>query len=77
MPLIPTLGKQRQAEVFEFKAGLVYKVGSKTGQTGLKSEFQDSPGHRDPILGGREASSKVRHLSLETLSSLKVRSLSI
>jgi hypothetical protein len=35
MPLIPALGRQRQA-ISEFKASLVYK-----------SEFQDSPGYTE------------------------------
>jgi hypothetical protein len=30
MPLISALGRQRQADLCEFKASLVYKVGSRT-----------------------------------------------
>jgi len=30
MPLIPALGSQRQALVFEFETSLVYRVSSKT-----------------------------------------------
>ena len=29
-PLIPALGKQRQADICEFKVNLVYKVSSRT-----------------------------------------------
>lgn len=31
MPLIPTLGRQKQAELWEFKVSLVYEASSKTG----------------------------------------------
>ena len=31
MPLIPTLGRQRQVEICEFGANLVYKASSRTG----------------------------------------------
>jgi hypothetical protein len=30
MPLIPSLGRQRQADLCEFKASLVYRVSSRT-----------------------------------------------
>ena len=30
MPLIPTFGRQRQADVYELRAGLVYRVSSST-----------------------------------------------
>ena len=30
MPLIPALGKQRQADLHEFKVSLVYRVSSRT-----------------------------------------------
>ena len=30
MPLIPALGRQRQANLYEFKANLVYRVNSRT-----------------------------------------------
>ena len=30
-PLIPELGRQRQADFFEFEASLLYRVSSKTG----------------------------------------------
>ncbi|EGV91257.1 hypothetical protein I79_026099 [Cricetulus griseus] len=33
MPLIPALGKQRQADLSEFKASLVYKVSFRTART--------------------------------------------
>ena len=33
MPLIPALGRQRQMDLCEFKASLVYKVSSKTART--------------------------------------------
>ena len=32
-PLIPGLGKERQADLSEFKASLVYKVSSRTART--------------------------------------------
>ena len=32
MPLIPALGKQRQAELCEFKTSLVYKVSSRSAK---------------------------------------------
>ena len=32
-PVIPTLGRQRQAELSEFKASLVYKASSRTIRT--------------------------------------------
>ncbi|CAO2577223.1 hypothetical protein LEMLEM_LOCUS19 [Lemmus lemmus] len=31
MPLIPALGRQRQADLCEFKASLVYRASSRTG----------------------------------------------
>jgi hypothetical protein len=31
-PLIPTLGRQRQVGLIEFKASLIYKVGSRTSR---------------------------------------------
>ena len=33
MPLIPALGRQRQADLSDFQASLVYKVSSKTART--------------------------------------------
>jgi hypothetical protein len=32
MPLIPALGKQRQADLCEFKASLVYRADSRTAR---------------------------------------------
>lgn len=32
MVLIPGFGRQRQADLFEFKTSLVYKVGSRTAR---------------------------------------------
>ena len=32
MPLIPALGRQRQADLCEFKASLVYSVSSRTAR---------------------------------------------
>jgi hypothetical protein len=32
MPLIPALGRQRQADFSEFKASLIYKVSSRTAK---------------------------------------------
>ena len=32
MPLIPTLGRQRQADLSVFKASLVYRVSSRTAR---------------------------------------------
>jgi hypothetical protein len=43
MPLIPALGKQRQADLYEFKASLVYRANSRTvkaPQKNLVSKYQ-------------------------------------
>jgi hypothetical protein len=32
MPLIPVLGRQRQADLYEFEASLVYRVSSRTAR---------------------------------------------
>ena len=31
MPLIPALGRQRQVDLYEFEASLIYRVSSRTG----------------------------------------------
>ena len=36
--LIPSLGRQRQVDLCEFKASLVYRVNSRSGLTGLLGE---------------------------------------
>jgi hypothetical protein len=33
MPLIPVLGRQKQADLFEFEANMVYRVSSRTSRT--------------------------------------------
>ena len=33
MPLIPALGRQRQVDLCDFKAGLIYRVSSRTART--------------------------------------------
>ena len=35
-PLIPALGRQRQADLYEFKASLIYRVSSRTGSKGAE-----------------------------------------
>jgi hypothetical protein len=43
MPLILALGKQRQAELYEFKASLVYRVRSRTARILLHREIVSKP----------------------------------
>jgi hypothetical protein len=43
MPLIPALGRQRQAVLCEFKASVVYRVSSRTAKVAQKSP--DSKNH--------------------------------
>ena len=45
MPLIPALGKQRQADLCEFEASLVYRTSSRTGYKATQ---------RNPVLKNRE-----------------------
>jgi hypothetical protein len=39
MPLMPTLGRQRQVELCEFKASLVYRVSSRTAKATQRNPF--------------------------------------
>jgi hypothetical protein len=40
MPLIPALRRQRQAELYEFKASLMYRVNSRTAGLHRETLFQ-------------------------------------
>jgi hypothetical protein len=40
MPLIPVLGSQRQADLCEFEASLVYRVNFRTGKRQIKGILQ-------------------------------------
>ena len=63
MPLIPALGRQRQAELCEFKASLVYRASSRTGSKAT----QRNPISKNP----KEKSQIYRHLHTNSFSSLK------
>ena len=39
MPLIPALGRQKQADLYEYEASLVYKASSKTGYKATEKPF--------------------------------------
>jgi hypothetical protein len=46
MPLVPALGRQRQEDLCEFEASLVYRVSPRTARAT----------QRNPVLGVRKAS---------------------
>ena len=43
MPLIPTLGRQRQVDLCEFEASLVYIVSSRTGSKATEKPCLEKP----------------------------------
>ena len=45
MPLIPALGRQRQADVCEFKASLVYRVSFRTGSKATEKTCLETAPH--------------------------------
>ena len=51
MPLIPAFGRQRQADLSEFKANLVYRVSFRTGSKAT---------HRHPVLKNKKTKYKKR-----------------
>ena len=43
MPLIPALGRQRQEDLCEFEASLVYTVSSRTGSIATEKPYLEKP----------------------------------
>jgi hypothetical protein len=65
MPLIPALGKQREADLCEFEASLVYRVSARTARTTQKAMSQEKRRKKGKT---RQEKKSVWSLSLSDLS---------
>ena len=55
MPLILALGRQRQADLYEFKASLVYRASSNTGSKATQ---------RNPVLKSKQSNEQTNKIVL-------------
>ena len=60
MPLIPVLGRQRQAELCEFKAILVYRSSSRTAKAAQRNPVSKSKADRQNGTNKKERKRKLK-----------------
>ena len=71
MPLIPILGRQKQADLCEFKVSLVYRVSSRTARATQKKPCLEKEGGGVGREGGRRGGGRGREGSYGLLRKKK------
>ena len=59
IPLIPALGRQRQANLCEFEASLVYKINSRTARATQRNPVSNQKEKKDGRKAGRQEGRKI------------------